>query len=211
MLVGEHGMQRRNVTSLPSSGPTPGIATALAPVSNRVAELLTPTRTVPRYGDHGFDGVDEVWEPRTVDVADLPDLRRQLALVEDALTPMPVARLLARIHTLLSQYRGAELPAQVEAAIAEDWLDDLGEFPEFVVTEACRQWRRHPSKHKFKPLPGDIRLMCEDIVGRLPVLADRLRRLLASVPSSASETAASRADDIRNRVIALAAAKRIQS
>jgi hypothetical protein len=131
-------------------------------------------------------------------------------MIEAAMTPMESGRLLARILSLLAQYRSSELPSAVEAAIAEDWLDDLAEFPEWAVIEACRQWRRHPTKFRFRPLPGDIRNLCVEIVGRLPIVANRLRALLASVPKAEIlESTADRATDIRNRVVALANARRM--
>ena len=185
-------------------------AAALVPVSPRVAELLTPTRTLPRYSDHGFDGVSELWEVPAVAAADIPDLRRQLRLVESAMTPVDPGRLLARVLALLAQYRDAGLPAAVEQAVAEDFLDDLCEFPAWAIDEACRQWRRHPTKYRFKPFPGDLRLLCSEIVGRLPIMAGRLRKLLAAVPKSeALESTGNRDSDVRSRVLALAASRRM--
>ena len=185
--------------------------TALTPMSDRVAELLRPVRTVPRYSDHGFEGDTEIWDVRDVAPSDIPALEHQLSLVEQAMAPGDPGFILARVHALLAQYRDhSPLPPQVEAAIAEDWLDDLGEFPAHVVTEACRQWRRHPTKYRFKPLPGDIRTLCVELSGRLPVIAGRLRKLLASVRTARLEAPVpDRAADIRSRVVALAAAKRM--
>ncbi|MEI7607842.1 MAG: hypothetical protein WCJ64_10710 [Rhodospirillaceae bacterium] len=183
---------------------------ALEPVSDRVAELLRPTRTVPRCGDHGFEGVTEVWEPRPVSPADVPDLERQLALIEQLMEPGEPGVVLARIHALLSHYRDhIPLPPQVEAAIAEDWLDDLGDYPAAVVVEACRRWRRDPKRYRFKPLPGDIRALCAEVLGQAPVTANRLRRLLTSVRIERQATLPGRAADVRSRVAALAAAKRV--
>ena len=182
---------------------------ALVPVSDRVAALLKPTRTVPRYSDHGYEGDVEVWEPREVTTVDAPALRRQLALVNAAMAPGDPGAILARVLALLSHYRDHNpLPPQVEVAIAEDWADDLSEFPAHVVAEAARRWRRHPTKYRFKPLPGDIRALCVEIAGRLPTIKQRLERLLASVPSSL-ESKESRASDVRSRVVALAAARKM--
>ena len=179
---------------------------ALVPVTDRVADLLKPTRTMPKYGAHGYEGDAELWEPRAVTAADGLALRRQLAMVRDAMAPGEPGTVLARIHALLAQYRERDpLPPAVEAAVAEDWLDDVGEFPSAVVAEACRRWRRHPTKYRFKPLPGDIRMICLEIMGRLPVVASRLERLLAQI----DEPAPSRALDVRSRVVALAAARRM--
>ncbi len=196
---------------LPCPSGTSAIAAdqALVPVSDRVAELLKPTRTVPLYSDHGYEGDSELWEPREVTAADVPALRRQLSMVNAAMAPGDPGTILARVLALLSHYRDRDpLPPAVEAAIAEDWADDLGEFPAHVVAEAARRWRRHPTKYRFKPLPGDIRKLCVEIAGRLPVVRKRLERLLASV-SASLESTDSRAIDVRSRVVALAAARKM--
>ncbi len=179
---------------------------AMAPVSPRVAQLLRPTQVIPRYSDHGFEGEIELWQPQQINPSDVPELIRQLQAVEAVMAPAAAPTLLARIFALLSHYRERELPSHVEAALAEDWLDDLGEFPEWIIREACRLWRRHPTKYRYKPLPGDIRALCLEVAGRLPIVADRLRRLLATAPAASTRGSIS---DIRSRVIALAEARRM--
>ena len=208
-------MQRSLTTlqrsALPDAATQANADVALNPVSERIAELLCPSRTVPRCSEHGFEDLTEIWEPRSVTLADIPDLKRQLALVEQVMAPGDPGYILSRVHALLAQYRDHNpLPSQVEAAVAEDWLDDLREFPAHVVTEACRQWRRHPTKYRYKPLPGDIRTLCVELSGRLPIVAGRMRKLLESVRTEQlAVPVQSRADDIRSRVVALAAAKRM--
>ena len=140
------------------------VSSATAPVSPRVAQLVAPTRTtailtMPGGDDIIFGGVREEWRaPRSVDPADVPDLRRQMALLDEALRPADRGPLLARVLTLLSHYRDQNpLPPEVERAVAGDWADDLGEFPSWAIEEACRRWRRDKKKYRFKPLPGDIR------------------------------------------------------
>ena len=186
---------------------------ALVPVSERIAALLKPVRTIPRYSDFGYDGQTEVWEPGQVTLSDVPELERQLALIDEAMEPSEPGALLARIHALLAQYREKDpLPPQVEAAIVQDWLDDLGEFPFWVIAEACKQWRRHPSKFRFKPMIGDILALCKENSVRQIVQRERLRKLLAAVtrqPMTRTERPDARVNDIRSRVIALAAAKRM--
>jgi len=196
---------------LPCPADTPAVTAdqALVPVSNRVAVLLRPTRTVPRFSDHGYDGDSELWEPREVAAADVPALRRQLALVNAVMAPGEPGVVLARVHALLAMYRDRDpLPPAVEAAIAESWLEDIGEWPVWVVAAACKAWRQHPTKYRYKPLPGDIRAFCVEIAGRLPVVKQRLERLLASVPISLESTE-SRAIDVCSRVVALAAARKM--
>ena len=196
---------------LPCPADTSAIAAdqALVPVTDRVAALLKPTKTVPRYGDHGYDGDMEVWEPHEVTAADVPALRRQLALVNAAMAPGDPGAILARVHALLAMYRDRDpLPPAVEAAIAESWLEDIGEWPTWILAAACKAWRQHPTKYRYKPLPGDIRLLCIEIAGLLPIVKQRLERLLELVPTRIESTE-SRAQDIRTRVVALAAARRM--
>ncbi len=183
-------------------------AAALVPVGHRVAELLKPVRTVTRYRDGEFDGVQELWEPKPLNAADVPEVRRQLALVEAAMTPGDSGAVLARVYSLLAHYRGNDLPNAVEAAVAADWLDDVGGFPEDVVAGACRRWRRGP-KMRYRPLPGEIREICLDLMGRLPEVASRLRRLLATVKSDRPEPTESRAADVQARLRALTAARKM--
>ena len=198
----------------PCPAPTQALAEqALVPVSDRVAELLKPVHSFPKYGSHGYEGDLEIWQPKSVTFDDLPDLGRQLTIIEAALNPGEPGSTLARIHGLLAMYRDTNpLPLAVEESIAEAWLDDLGQFPSWVIAEACRRWRRHPTKYRYKPLPGDILSLCKEIVGMLPIYRDRLKALLVSVPKGGQPTTPpTHGDGIRARVIALAAAKRIPS
>jgi hypothetical protein len=161
------------------------VSSATAPVSPRVAQLVAPTRTTailttPGGDDIIFGGVREEWRaPRSVDPADVPDLRRQMALLDEALRPADRGPLLARVLTLLSHYRDQNpLPPEVERAVAGDWADDLGEFPSWAIEEACRRWRRDKKKYRFKPLPGDIRHLAEEETRQAQTLRLRVSMLL---------------------------------
>lgn len=63
----------------------------------------------------------------------------------------------ALIGRLLAHYWTTNEPQEVRRAIAEDWLEDLGEFPAGVVEAACREWRRTQTR---RPTPADIRTLC---------------------------------------------------
>ena len=63
----------------------------------------------------------------------------------------------ALIGRLLAHYWTTNEPQEVRRAIAEDWLEDLGEFPAEVVEAACREWRQTQSR---RPTPADIRTLC---------------------------------------------------
>ena len=63
----------------------------------------------------------------------------------------------ALIGRLLAHYWTTNEPQEVRRAIAEDWLEDLDEFPAGVVEAACREWRRAQTR---RPTPADIRTLC---------------------------------------------------
>lgn len=184
---------------------------SLPALSSRLERLVAAQGVTSRFSaDDHFVGTKEIWRPQPVDPADVPELSRTLASVEEALAPAERGRLLARVLALLAQYRDRDpLPPAVEQAVAEDWADDLGDFPEWAVVEACRRWRRDPVRYRFKPLPGDIRALCADVVAKETTLAYRLRTLLSSASIDRGLPPPRRADDVKARVAALAAAKRV--
>ncbi len=192
------------------------VQAAAEPVSPRVAALLAPTRTVPRSGEHGFEGLTEIWEPRPVSPADIPELRRQLDQLLEVLEPADGGACLARIFGLLAHYRQTELPPEVERCIANDFLEDLGEYPLCVLESACRTWRRDPVRFKYRPLPGDLRKICAELIERTTTAANRIRKLLAiaerelpQINHAAPTGNAARTLDVRARVVALAQARRM--
>ncbi|MEI8393214.1 MAG: hypothetical protein WCF85_00660 [Rhodospirillaceae bacterium] len=183
------------------------------PVRDSVVQLLRPARKVPICGTHGYERDLEVWEPSaSVPIEDVPELRRLYEEAGRIIAPAERAPLLARVFALLAHYRSDPLPAAVEAALAEDWLDDLGEFPQWAIDDACRAWRRDPVKFRFRPYPGDLRKLCLERVEAAVNLRQRTARLLARASAAAETTIlepTDRASDIRSRIAQLAAAKRI--
>lgn len=213
-------MQRRNsLPALPEAQRTYSLAeiqAAVEPVSPRIAALLAPVRSVPRAGEWGYEGLSEIWEARSVSPADIPDLRRQLDQLEGALQPADSGACLARIFGLLAHYRQTVLPPEVERCVANDYLEDLGEYPLCVLESACRAWRRDPIKFKYRPLPGDLRKICAELTERTTTVAMRIRKLLAiaerqlpQLETVAATGPAARSSDVRARVIALAQARRM--
>jgi len=90
---------------------------------------------------------------------DVPMLRQQLDEVSADLAPADSEWLLGRVFTLLQHYRSARdpLPPVVEQAIAQDWVEDLAEFPAWAIAEAVREWRQ---TQKFAPKICEIRERC---------------------------------------------------
>lgn len=186
----------------PANPPAPPVAATAS-----VARLLAPARSVPVCGSHGYERCRDIWEPpASVPAADLPELRRLHREATAALAPAPAPSLLARLFSLLAHYRADPLPAEVEAALAEDWLEDLGEFPQWVVDGACRAWRRDPVRYRYRPLPGDLRRLCQDQTEALAALRDRTARLIALAEPPAAQTPAS---PIHQRIADFAASKRM--
>lgn len=187
---------------------------AIRPLTPTIAALTAPTRSTVRYSVTGeWLGTLEHWAPpATVPAGAIPDIMRQAAQISEALRPADRGSLLARIHTLLAQYRQDPLPPAVEQAIAEDWADDLGEFPMWAIEQACRDWRRHPTKYRFKPLPGDILGLCREIVEKFKIFQRRIEKLqtIGQNPALSPQPLAQQAAaDIRGRIHALAKARRM--
>lgn len=184
------------------------VAFAVMPVSRAVARLIAANSTHSRFVDDVFAGAVERWRPpATVPADTIPDLQRQLSLLDEALLPAPRPALLARILGLLAHYRHEALPERLEMAVADDWADDLAEFPQWAIEDACQQWRRHPTKYRYKPLPGDIRNLCEELVEKPAVMRSRVRAMLAKTTTPVATPPNSPAA-IGDCIHALAAVKR---
>jgi hypothetical protein len=146
----------------------------LPPVPDTIATLLNPQDARFRFTETSYYVVER-WRPVPMNQPQAYAAREYLHLVETVMEPMDKGLLLTRILALLSHYRPDPNPPEVEYAIAQDWAEDLGEFPGWVVEEAARQWRR---TKKFKPQICEMREACERIAARERTLLDRLRRLV---------------------------------
>lgn len=64
---------------------------------------------------------------------------------------------MARVAALLSQYYAADVPQAAVSMMAEDWLEELREYPEWAITKAVRWWKSEANPdRKKRPLEGDI-------------------------------------------------------
>lgn len=62
-----------------------------------------------------------------------------------------------RVVTLLTHYFIAEAHPAALSQIAEDWIAELSECPEWAIDAACKWWIGSKNdKRGRKPLPGDI-------------------------------------------------------
>lgn len=82
----------------------------------------------------------------------LPGLRQRFKRGKDNQT-----KIAGHLSRLMSHFWVANEDPRLRGAQAEDWLDDLSEFHEAVVGEACRDWRQVQTR---RPTPAEIRLIC---------------------------------------------------
>ncbi len=113
--------------------------------------------------------------PIVRDAAELERVELHLDAVEAHLEPMERGELLARVLALLSHFRVDPQPDQVEMMMADDWAEDLGDYPAWAVESAARRWRR---TRKFKPQICEMRALCESECGDKRVHRDRLRAIV---------------------------------
>ena len=118
-----------------------------APVARLLESGIQERRFL--FPDNGTVRIVETWQPPSEMEDGVAGLAMQhLSELEAALRPAERGVLLARILALLSHFRAEPNPPQVEQMIADDWAEDLGEFPIWAVEQACRQWRR---TRKWRP------------------------------------------------------------
>jgi len=123
---------------------------------------------------------EDSWKPEPLPTALVPMAQSHLAELErylEPVSPEEEGRVLARIMALLEHYPGRARSDMVEQALALDWADDLCEYPAWAVGEACRRWRRDPSK-AWRPTPGQIRAICDELVAEARLHRDRLKLVL---------------------------------
>lgn len=89
------------------------------------------------------------------DVADVERIRRTL------MQPCSQVWILARVAALLSPYYEKDTPQSVRKMEAEDWLQELSEYPQWAIERAVRWWKsaENPDRRK-RPLEGDIGAIC---------------------------------------------------
>jgi hypothetical protein len=145
-----------------------------------VARLVAAQGSQLLYPKTGGYREVEFWYPPAVDESTLEAVKAYLKLIDGFLEPADRAALLNRVLALISHYRTDSNPPQVEMMIADDWAEDLGEFPLWVIEDAARQWRR---TKKFRPQISEIRELCEYIVAKERKVQKRLRQIVRTRPS----------------------------
>ena len=82
---------------------------------------------------------------------------------------------MARALVLLSHYRPSGNVEEVEQGVADDWAEDLGGYPLWVINEAARRWRQ---TKKFKPQICEILEICEQACGDSVRERERLQAIV---------------------------------
>ncbi|WP_207540747.1 hypothetical protein [Sabulicella rubraurantiaca] len=118
----------------------------------------------------------ERWEaPLIEDDAILEKLERVSRELSVWLEPAERGWLLARVLALLSHFRSDRHAASVEQCIADDWAEDLGEFPAWAIEEAARHWRR---TRRFRPQINEMRELCEAAIHDVREVERRIASML---------------------------------
>lgn len=118
----------------------------------------------------------EFWKPVLVEEGpELTEIEDYLSSLEAYLVSAPRWELLGRLFALMSHFRSDPHPPEVEARIADDWAEDLGSFPMWVVEEAARRWRR---TKRFRPQICEMVDLCETICADRIQERDRLRSIV---------------------------------
>ena len=152
------------------------VSTSIAPCPETAAVLergVTERRFV--FPETGPARRVERWSPPVLHgPAEAAAVERRLLALDGALQPANRGALLARVLALLSHYRMDPHPPEVEQRLADDWADDLCDYPLWAVEQAARIWRR---TRRFKPQPAEVVALCEEATATLRQERGRLQRV----------------------------------
>ncbi|MFC4235973.1 hypothetical protein ACFOY8_12075 [Thalassospira xianhensis] len=151
-------------------------------IGGELERLLRPKSVESVFSANGdFWGTRERWVVPSVGQELIPEIRQQLAALEEVLKPAPRGRTLTRILVLLRHYNTKVNEPEIEEMIANDWAEDLEEFPAWAVDDAARKWRR---TQKWRPSIQEIRELCHRAVARERRLKERLEAILKRAANS---------------------------
>lgn len=144
----------------------------------------TDDKAAARYRSDFLGTVEKPWRPSPLPLSELSAAQQALAAFDEYLRPQDWednGRAMRAIAALLSYYRQPDRAPDLEASVAEQWGEDVEDYPLWTVQEACRIWRREPANRRG-PHPGEFRAICEGLVGKARQQRDRLRRCLEMPP-----------------------------
>lgn len=110
---------------------------------------------------------------KKLSAVDIEALAERAQELKSYLSPASKADILARILSLLSHYKGETHAPQIEQIIANDWAQDVGDYPLWAINEAARQWRR---TQKFRPQISEFIERCESLIADA---RDELKAIMA--------------------------------
>lgn len=172
----------------PAMAPAERCKLLAAALPEAVRDVLAAGRLErsPRFGENGFEGLQEIWSPPpTISARQAAMAQRLLSELESSvLAPVEPDRLLGRVMALLSHFPAKGLTPDIEQLVAMDWAEDLGEFPVWAVDSAARTWRR---TRKWRPSIAEMRALCEEACVHERALAHRLRQIIRAYRGSSAE------------------------
>ena len=109
--------------------------------------------------------------------------RHEIAIAVAGLSKPPRREfVLGRVAALLSQYYAADLPQSMVRIMADDWAEELAEYPEWAITKAVRWWKSEANpERKRKPLEGDISARAKREMSLVRVAERALRKYAEGV------------------------------
>lgn len=117
---------------------------------------------------------DEWCPPASVPPDAARDLVRQIIRREEAQRPATEREIAVVLGRLSIHFSTPDRPEEIHRFAAEDWLDDLVEYPLAVLNEAATEWRR---SKPWAPKISEMRALCDGIVGRRRTELLRVRYL----------------------------------
>ncbi|MEC4591627.1 hypothetical protein VPG91_11565 [Nitrospirillum amazonense] len=142
-----------------------------------VKRLLAGAERKTIWGEDGqFDRVEDVWSlPATITDAEKAECRKALAAVDRHLARANETMLAGRVASALAHYYVPDVPASVQAAVAEDWFRQVGEFPDWAIQMAFSRWL---GMERRRPTIADIRDLCQRAVRQWRRRQERLRKIV---------------------------------
>lgn len=150
----------------------------------RQNDVTVPTEKLAAQEAAQLAGI-ATWADRALQAGPRPEITASIARLFSHYTP--------RLNPAgLSEGRAREVAAE-RMSLKADWLEDMEEYPAWVVADACRQWRRC-AKGMFQPSIADIRGICAETMA--PVMRTRYQaaRLVREAADKAERDAYAEAE-----------------
>lgn len=137
---------------------------SLPPLPAPLASVIAGGK-VSSFGSGQFSGSVERpdWRPPTLTAEMRAEASAAIVEWREALAPGDPLLIMGRIHTLLAHWRDRDgLDEPTRDAVNDDWMSVLHRYPLWAVHAAATQWLT--MEQRWRPLPGNIRLLCDQAV-----------------------------------------------